>query len=160
MPRFEDLEYESYNTPEEIESTRKYLKRIMPTKDILKEAYKDVEERLCRNTTAKDNPKLDRWRIVKQWRAEGYKHCIVELQYPDCTNYEGRKILVFDENKFDEVIRFNKGLIDPHFSDDNRKYLHPIARFAPNKEGWIHAASLIHLLNGNYREAVALNENT
>lgn len=43
---------------------------------------------------------------------------IVEIQYPDCRNYEGRKILVF-EGVSAQALRRQK-LIDPHFSKNSQ----------------------------------------
>jgi len=63
---------------------------------------------------------------------------IADIQYPDCKNYEGRKILVF-EGVTAKSLRGQK-LIDPHFSK-NSKYLSPIARFEPTDRGWKMAES-------------------
>jgi len=60
------------------------------------------------------------------------KYLIVEIKYHDCTNYEGRKIMLYDCT-IDELMR--QKIIDPHFCD-NKKYLSPIARFEPSKRGW------------------------
>lgn len=61
---------------------------------------------------------------------------IVKIKYTDCSSYEGRKILVFENCSFQELI--NQKIIDPHFSE-NKKYHSPIARFKPDKEGWNNA---------------------
>ena len=58
---------------------------------------------------------------------------IVEIQYPDCINYEGKKILVFENVKYSDLMK--QGSIDPHFSD-NKKFKSPIARFSPTEQGW------------------------
>lgn len=58
---------------------------------------------------------------------------LIELQYLDCTNYEGKKILVF--RGVTPVQLMNQRLIDPHFSNSD-KYASPIARFVPTDEGW------------------------
>lgn len=63
---------------------------------------------------------------------------IAEIQYPDCKNYEGRKILVF-EGVSAQALRGQK-LIDPHFSK-NSQYISPIARFEPTDKGWKMAES-------------------
>ena len=60
------------------------------------------------------------------------KYLIVWITYPDCTNYEGRKILVFRCS----IARLKRqDIIDPHFSENPEK-LSPIARFVPTREGW------------------------
>jgi hypothetical protein len=63
-------------------------------------------------------------------------YLVLEVQYPDCTNYEGRKILVFDCKVLDLV---RQGAIDPHFSETG---FSPIARFEPTPRGWELALSL------------------
>lgn len=69
-------------------------------------------------------------------------YTVMKVKYPDCTNYEGRKILVFAAAFYD--IREQK-VIDPHFSD-NKDYISPIARFVPTKEGWEMACGLCRAL--------------
>lgn len=66
------------------------------------------------------------------------KILIVEIQYPDCKNYEGRKILVY-ENVTMQQLRVQK-YIDPHFST-NKQFKSPIARFEPTERGWKMAES-------------------
>jgi len=58
---------------------------------------------------------------------------IVEIKYPNCKNYEGRKILVYEGVTW-QKLRSQK-LIDPHFSA-NKKFISPIARFEPTDRGW------------------------
>lgn len=58
---------------------------------------------------------------------------LVLVYYPNCTNYSGEKILVY-ENVSLEQLKAQKH-IDPHFLEDSR-YYSPIARFVPNKHGW------------------------
>jgi hypothetical protein len=63
---------------------------------------------------------------------------LLEVQYPNCTNFEGLKILVY------------KGIIDPgthldpHFCDDGTG---PIARFEPSDEGRKLAEDFCNSLN-------------
>lgn len=64
---------------------------------------------------------------------------VVLVNYPDCANYEGNKILVFENTSLEELM--TQKLIDPHFSNSS-KYKHPIARFEPTKRGWILACSM------------------
>jgi hypothetical protein len=63
---------------------------------------------------------------------------IVDIQYPDCKNYEGRKILVYEGVTQFELRR--QKYIDPHFSI-NKKFHSPIARFEPTDRGWKMAES-------------------
>lgn len=55
----------------------------------------------------------------------------VKIRYPDCTNYEGVKILVFRSTV--QSVRAQRR-IDPHFGRGDLTY--PIARFQPTAEGW------------------------
>lgn len=52
------------------------------------------------------------------------------LNYPDCTNYGGDKILVYEGHHIEEL---RKGPLDPHFIYEG---LSPIARFEPTERGW------------------------
>jgi hypothetical protein len=67
------------------------------------------------------------------------KYLIILIQYPDCTNYEGRKILMY--KGIDKAKLLMQGSIDPHFSNNPEKYS-PIARFVPTIEGWEMAIAL------------------
>ena len=49
-----------------------------------------------------------------------------EILYPDCTSFEGKKIIVFVNTTENEVRKMNE--IDPHFAWDS----HVFARFHPN----------------------------
>jgi len=60
---------------------------------------------------------------------------VVKIRYPDCTNYEGTKILVF-EGVTTKRVRSWK-IIDPHFCDGN--HVSPVARFEPSERGWARA---------------------
>ncbi len=57
---------------------------------------------------------------------------VVQLIYPGCTNYEGRKVLVYDM-PWRQV--FNTRFLDPHFCESNNHPV-PIARFEPTLRGW------------------------
>jgi hypothetical protein len=62
-------------------------------------------------------------------------YLVIEIHYPDCTNYEGNKILVYEDVSFCKLFIWNRYQIDPHFCDDPN-YISPIARFVPTDEGW------------------------
>ena len=80
------------------------------------------------------NPNPGKFKIRKFDPANG--NVVVLINYEGCTNYEGNKILVY-ENLTIEELR-SQGLIDPHFSE-NEKYRSPFARFEPTTKGWIKA---------------------
>jgi hypothetical protein len=70
----------------------------------------------------------------------GHPYCVVIVHYPNCTNCDGRKILVF--NKEPEEVESMKWM-DPHFSESDNS---PIARFAPTLQGWINAIDFIEMI--------------
>ena len=70
--------------------------------------------------------------------------CIILLiNYLDCTNYEGNKILLFRNCDLDDIL--NQRSIDPHFSNSSVK-ISPFARFEPTKEGLKMAKKLAKIL--------------
>jgi hypothetical protein len=75
------------------------------------------------------NPK--NWEILKY--IESGKHLLVKIKYPDCTNYEGKKILLYRNTTLNQLKK--QGSIDPHFSN-NKYFKSPFARFEPTEEGW------------------------
>ena len=62
---------------------------------------------------------------------------IIEVYYPDCTNYEGKKILVYENTDVADLVK--QGSVDPHFSE-SKKFKSPIARFEPTERGMQMAA--------------------
>lgn len=70
--------------------------------------------------------------VIKDFQQVG-KYLVVLIHYPDCTNFEGKKILVF-KNITIKKLRC-QGIIDPHFFPDH-KICSPIARFVPTPDGW------------------------
>jgi hypothetical protein len=61
---------------------------------------------------------------------------VVRLKYSGVTNFEGRKILVYEDITIDDFK--DQGHADPHFSD-NPNFHSPIARFEPTARGWYRA---------------------
>lgn len=77
------------------------------------------------------NPDPNNYKIV---RSEQHgKFLLIEINYPDCTNYEGNKILLYQNITIKKLL--SQKLIDPHFSQ-NKNYKSPIARFEPTEKGW------------------------
>ena len=60
------------------------------------------------------------------------KFVVLDITYKDCTNFEGRKILVYEDVNF-MTLKMSTN-IDPHFSD-NPNYISPVARFRPTNRG-------------------------
>jgi nitroreductase len=78
-----------------------------------------------------NNPDPREWQIIRHEQIG--KILIVAIRYPNCTNYEGLKFLVYKDT---DIHRLRQQLlIDPHFSD-NPKYCSPLARFQPDAFGW------------------------
>ncbi len=89
------------------------------------------------------NPNPYRFKIL-EWMQTG-PYLAVKINYPDCTNYEGNKILVYDGIDIDDLKKYD--CIDPHFSG-NEKFKSPIARFEPTEQGWIYALKFCSYLHG------------
>jgi len=64
------------------------------------------------------------------------------INYPNCKNYEGEKIIVFKNTTWEDVKNLKE--IDPHFTDEAT--IKPFARFEPTTEGWLSAVSLLHAM--------------
>jgi len=95
--------------------------------------FDDLKNRLRKLEKANSlQPRADKYTIIKTF--EVGDHCVLELQYKKCTNYEGRKILVFKNIHLPELLERNSRLIDPHFSE-NTDYVSPVARFEPTEDG-------------------------
>ena len=73
-------------------------------------------------------PDPTKFKILEQDIVNGYP--ILLVQYPDVSNYEGIKILMYGKNFNLEKI---KNRIDPHFFTDGDS---PIARFEPTDYGF------------------------
>lgn len=57
------------------------------------------------------------------------KFLVLHVNYPNCTNFEGHKLMVYKGFKNSkDLLRLNNGKLDPHFSNKRGS---PIARFAP-----------------------------
>lgn len=76
------------------------------------------------------NPDPQNFKILKEEAVNGYLILLVE--YPNCTNFEGRKLMVYKGfNSSAALLKLNKGELDPHFA---RSAGSPIARFRPTSE--------------------------
>lgn len=90
----------------------------------------DFDDSNDQNVDSLPNPDPANYSIIRSDVVNGY--LIIEVKYHDCTNYEGRKIMIFNCS-LDELMK--QKLIDPHFCD-NKNYFSPIARFEPTEQGW------------------------
>lgn len=82
------------------------------------------------------NPNPYRFRVARTREFGSYS--ALWVNYPDCTNYDGDKIL---------VVKGGAGLfskLDPHFIEGNSPKI--LARFIPNEWGWDMACKLAESL--------------
>lgn len=77
------------------------------------------------------NPDPKNFKILAIEQKNGY--ILLEVKYPDCNNYEGKKILLYKHVTLAELIL--QGSLDPHFAQFEN-YHSPIARFEPTHQGW------------------------
>lgn len=84
------------------------------------------------------NPDPCRFRLVS-WIQYG-SYILAKVNYPDCTGFEGNKLLVFKGLSVGELTGLS--VLDPHFTIDGRI----IARFRPDL--WADAESFIKGLAG------------
>lgn len=84
------------------------------------------------------NPDPNNYKIIRGY--EYNNNLIVEIKYLDCTNYEGRKILFYENCTLLDLMKQKS--IDPHFSE-NKKFHSPTARFEPTERGWCMAHKMM-----------------
>lgn len=87
---------------------------------------------------APPNPDPANYVIQNSLQLDNY--LILRIKYPGCTTFEGVKILVYENATLEQLQK--QGTIDPHFSD-NKAFLSPVARFAPDEKGWMRAYSFV-----------------
>ena len=104
------------------------------------QAFREITPRYChgnkggQKTRVIGNPDPLNFQILQYEEIEHF--VIVLVRYPECSNFEGRKILVFG-NVSAETIK-NLDSIDPHFCNSDA-HLSPVARFVPTHTGWEYA---------------------
>lgn len=80
------------------------------------------------------NPNPEEFKVLRSKEVTEVS-CVLEIEYKNVTNYEGRKILVYAHPL--EVVLLSKRL-DPHFCD-HEGCISPFARFEPTSTGWLAA---------------------
>jgi hypothetical protein len=80
------------------------------------------------------NPNPTRFKILKSRKIGNF--AVMFINYPNCTNYEGNKILVFEGISIKALKE--RSVIDPHFTDSKFEP-HLVARFEPTDKGWGYA---------------------
>lgn len=88
------------------------------------------------------NPDPNKYTICGVDVINGYR--LVFIVYEDCTNFEGKKLLLFEKGITRDVLEA-QGSIDPHFSE-NKNFISPIARFEPTERGYEMALALMRIL--------------
>lgn len=80
------------------------------------------------------NPNPSRFKVEREWVFHGRQDVLVlRVRYPDATNYEGVKLLVYvNFNSADALLRATRNQLDPHFQ---RGAVSPVARFEPTMQG-------------------------
>lgn len=88
-------------------------------------------------------PDLSRWHILRHEYIGSKGYLVLEVLYPNCTNFEGRKIILYSAGvTLEELIQQKE--LDPHFT--HKSALSPIARFIPTKAGWDMAIKMAEAL--------------
>lgn len=88
------------------------------------------------------NPNPEKYTIL---RCEDFGNaCVVEVKYPDASNFEGKKVMVY-KMPLSKVLTKNAGKLDPHFQNSSG-VASPFARFEPTSEGWSAAVRLASTL--------------
>ena len=86
------------------------------------------------------NPNPYNFEIIRTKQLDNF--LVAEINYPECVNYEGRKILVFEN--IDIVSLMDSDFIDPHFCD--KSHDSPISRFEPTERGWNWAIDFVKII--------------
>jgi hypothetical protein len=79
------------------------------------------------------------WRFTVERHFQAGPFAVLEVTYPDCLNFEGRKILVC---RADAVQLCGAEALDPHFYEGSPL----IARINPGRGGWDTATKLAQFL--------------
>lgn len=87
------------------------------------------------------NPDPNHYKILYYEKVGNY--LIVKIHYYGCTNFNGDKILMYENCNISDLSK--QGKLDPHFSE-NKNYLSPIARFEPTSKGLNLARTLVNSL--------------
>lgn len=87
------------------------------------------------------NPNPRNYKIIRYKEKDG--NSLVEINYPNCTNYEGNKILFYRCTMVELLLQKE---IDPHFSE-NKTFKSPFARFEPTANGWNAGLKMLEYLD-------------
>lgn len=99
----------------------------------------------CTSYAAPDsNPDPKKFKILRSASING--HLVLEVFYPDCKNFEGKKIMLYlFMPSVEELLSRTNGELDPHFSQGAKPS--PFARFRPSFDGFGSASFLAQCIN-------------
>lgn len=97
--------------------------------------------RFTKDTLTAPNPNPFNYYIRSIEQVKG--NVVAQIVYPDCTTYEGMKIILFKNADVGKLK--NLSAIDPHFLEDCEEYK-VFARFEPTQEGYNAAITLAFML--------------
>lgn len=103
-------------------STREYMEQAPATTS-------SPSNKSTQRSTVTGNPNKFNWELISFTKVG--KAAVVKIHYPDCTNYEGNKIMVYDDAA-EAMKLIQTGGVDPHFCEDHYS---PVARFKPDEAG-------------------------
>lgn len=89
-----------------------------------------------------EDPIATRFRIVNMYSVNG--HTLAHINYPNCTNFEGNKYILFKDTSIKEIEQM--GEIDPHFQQGSNI----IARLEPTPMGWNLGVAMMNILDLNF----------
>jgi len=88
------------------------------------------------------NPNPRNFKVIREQTIRGF--LVVEVEYPDAKNFEGRKIMVYSGfTSSKDLLDATCGELDPHFSEHG---VSPVARFKPGFVGWKHAINFAYCI--------------
>ena len=93
------------------------------------------------NSPSEKNPNPDNYKVLDHLQEKN--NLMVKINYPDCDNYEGDKILIYKNTSLYDLI--NQKHIDPHFSN-NKTFKSPFIRLEPTDEGWELGIKILQML--------------
>ncbi len=93
-------------------------------------------ERTSGQVVPDTNPDPERFTVERTHSVGSYVCAMID--YVNCTNYEGKKIVVFEKTVAEDV--WSAESVDPHFMEDGKV----VARFRPDDEGWLDAVAYIN----------------
>lgn len=95
-------------------------------------------DRQKNNQSYPTDPNPSYFTIQKIWENKKKKMVLAQIKYPNCTNFEGVKLILFSNTTRLNISATLK--LDPHFLKTNNV----LARFRPNKEGLKLALSILN----------------